>query len=96
MGATDEQRKTGKGEERPYGSSPGRVTDYLALVFLIYKTCVYDCFSLYLQEHLSNRDLVRATDAQKQEAEEEQRKCFLAAKQKMMKLRNDRKKEMLR
>ncbi|XP_036965049.1 coiled-coil domain-containing protein 173 isoform X1 [Acanthopagrus latus] len=47
-------------------------------------------------EHLSNRDLVRATDAQKQEAEEEQRKCFLAAKQKMMKLRNDRKKEMLR
>ncbi|XP_073329634.1 cilia- and flagella- associated protein 210 [Pagrus major] len=48
------------------------------------------------QEHLSNRDLVRATDAQKQEAEEEQRKCFLAAKQKMMKLRKDREKELLR
>uniref|UniRef100_A0A671YSD2 Cilia and flagella associated protein 210 n=2 Tax=Sparus aurata TaxID=8175 RepID=A0A671YSD2_SPAAU len=45
---------------------------------------------------LSNRDHVRATDAQKQEAEEKQRKCFLAAKQKMMKLRNDRKKELLR
>lgn len=96
MGATDKERKTGKREERPYGSSPGRVTDYLLLVFFINKTYVYDFFSLYLQEHLSNRDLVRATDAQKQEAEEKQRKCFLAAKQKMMKLRNDRKKELLR
>ncbi|KAM9347659.1 cilia- and flagella- associated protein 210 [Symphorus nematophorus] len=47
-------------------------------------------------EHLSNRDLIRATDAQKQEAEEEQRKLFLVAKQKMMKLRKDREKELLR
>ncbi|XP_035532491.1 coiled-coil domain-containing protein 173 [Morone saxatilis] len=47
-------------------------------------------------EHITNRDLIRAADAQKQEAEEEQRKLFLSAKQKMMKLRKDREKELLR
>ncbi|XP_074550428.1 cilia- and flagella- associated protein 210 [Halichoeres trimaculatus] len=45
-------------------------------------------------EHLSNRDLIRAADAQKQEAEEKQRKLFLAAKQKMTKLRKGREKEL--
>ncbi|XP_042369746.1 coiled-coil domain-containing protein 173-like [Plectropomus leopardus] len=45
-------------------------------------------------EHISNRDLIRATDAQKQEAEEEQRKLFLSAKQKMIKLRKDKEKEL--
>uniref|UniRef100_UPI0037E85460 cilia- and flagella- associated protein 210 n=1 Tax=Semicossyphus pulcher TaxID=241346 RepID=UPI0037E85460 len=45
-------------------------------------------------EHLTNRDLMRAADAQKQEAEEQQRKLFLSAKQKMMKLRKDREKEL--
>nr|XP_046259523.1 coiled-coil domain-containing protein 173 [Scatophagus argus] len=47
-------------------------------------------------EHLNNRDLIRATDAQKQEAEEEQRKLFLSAKQKMMKLRKARETELFR
>ncbi|XP_044071942.1 coiled-coil domain-containing protein 173 [Siniperca chuatsi] len=47
-------------------------------------------------EHLTNRDLIRATDAQKQEAKEEQRKLFLSAKQKMMKLRKDKERELFR
>ncbi|XP_071330355.1 cilia- and flagella- associated protein 210 [Trachinotus anak] len=47
-------------------------------------------------EHLTNRDLLRAADAQKQEAEEEQRKLFLSAKQKMMKLRRDKETELFR
>ncbi|XP_022596635.1 coiled-coil domain-containing protein 173 [Seriola dumerili] len=47
-------------------------------------------------EHLTNRDLIRAADAQKQEAEEKQRKLFLTAKQKMMKLRRDKETELLR
>uniref|UniRef100_A0A3B4WLV1 Cilia and flagella associated protein 210 n=1 Tax=Seriola lalandi dorsalis TaxID=1841481 RepID=A0A3B4WLV1_SERLL len=46
-----------------------------------------------MQEHLTNRDLIRAADAQKQEAEEKQRKLFLTAKQKMMKLRRDKETE---
>uniref|UniRef100_A0A3B4WHU9 Cilia and flagella associated protein 210 n=1 Tax=Seriola lalandi dorsalis TaxID=1841481 RepID=A0A3B4WHU9_SERLL len=45
-------------------------------------------------EHLTNRDLIRAADAQKQEAEEKQRKLFLTAKQKMMKLRRDKETEL--
>ncbi|XP_063355556.1 cilia- and flagella- associated protein 210 [Pelmatolapia mariae] len=48
------------------------------------------------QEHITNRDLIRATDAQKQEAEEEQRKLFLSTKQKIMKLRKEKEKELLR
>ncbi|XP_059198595.1 cilia- and flagella- associated protein 210 [Centropristis striata] len=47
-------------------------------------------------EHITNRELIKATDAQKQEAEEEQRKLFLSAKQKMMKLRKDKEKELFR
>ncbi|XP_070771204.1 cilia- and flagella- associated protein 210 [Enoplosus armatus] len=46
--------------------------------------------------HLTNRDLIRATEAQKQEAEEEQRKLFLSAKQKMVKLRKDKERELFR
>ncbi|XP_044221300.1 coiled-coil domain-containing protein 173 [Thunnus albacares] len=46
-------------------------------------------------EHLTNRDIIRATDAQKQEAEEERRNIFLSAKQKMMKLRKEKEKELL-
>uniref|UniRef100_A0A3P8TR96 Cilia and flagella associated protein 210 n=1 Tax=Amphiprion percula TaxID=161767 RepID=A0A3P8TR96_AMPPE len=42
------------------------------------------------------RDLLRAINAQKQEAEEEQRKLFLSAKQKMIKLRNEKEKELFR
>lgn len=48
------------------------------------------------QEHITNRDLIRATDAQKQEAEEEHRKLFLSTKQKIMKLRKEKEKELLR
>uniref|UniRef100_A0A3B4FEP6 Coiled-coil domain containing 173 n=1 Tax=Pundamilia nyererei TaxID=303518 RepID=A0A3B4FEP6_9CICH len=49
-----------------------------------------------LMQHITNRDLVRATDAQKQEAEEEQRKLFLSTKQKIIKLRKEKEKELLR
>ncbi|XP_041663571.1 coiled-coil domain-containing protein 173 [Cheilinus undulatus] len=45
-------------------------------------------------EYLSTRDLIKAADAQKQAAEEKQRKLFLSAKQKMMKLRKDKEKEL--
>ncbi|XP_049450347.1 protein CFAP210 [Epinephelus fuscoguttatus] len=45
-------------------------------------------------EYISNQDLIKATDAQKQEAEEEQRKLFLSAKQKMIKLRKEKEKEL--
>ncbi|XP_075968050.1 cilia- and flagella- associated protein 210 [Anarhichas minor] len=48
------------------------------------------------KEHITNRDLIKAADAQKQEAEEEQRKLFLSAKQKIMKLREDKEKELFR
>ncbi|XP_047457343.1 protein CFAP210 [Mugil cephalus] len=47
-------------------------------------------------EHLSNRDLIRATDAQKEEAEAEHRKLYLSAKQKMIKLRKEKEKELFR
>ncbi|XP_018540275.1 cilia- and flagella- associated protein 210 isoform X1 [Lates calcarifer] len=61
-------------------------------------TCIFSLLlcSLYLQEHLANRDLIRAADTQKQEAEEQQRKLFLSAKQKMMKLRKDKETELFR
>ncbi|XP_034549062.1 coiled-coil domain-containing protein 173 [Notolabrus celidotus] len=45
-------------------------------------------------EHITNRNLIRAAEAQKQEAEEQQRKLFLTAKQKMLKLRTDREKQL--
>uniref|UniRef100_A0A3Q3W2D1 Trichohyalin-plectin-homology domain-containing protein n=1 Tax=Mola mola TaxID=94237 RepID=A0A3Q3W2D1_MOLML len=48
------------------------------------------------QEHLANRDIVRATEAKKQEDEEKQRKHFLSAKEKMMKLRKEREAELFR
>ncbi|KAI9530154.1 hypothetical protein NQZ68_004171 [Dissostichus eleginoides] len=45
-------------------------------------------------EHVANSDLIRATNAKKQEAEEEQRKLFLSSKQKMIKLRKEKEKEL--
>ncbi|KAM9802335.1 cilia- and flagella- associated protein 210 [Syngnathus typhle] len=48
------------------------------------------------REHLTQRDIAKAADAEKQEAEEAQRKLFLSAKEKMMKLRRDKEKELLR
>ncbi|XP_037644822.1 coiled-coil domain-containing protein 173 [Sebastes umbrosus] len=45
-------------------------------------------------EHVSNREIIRAKDAQKQEADEEQRKLFLSAKNKMIKLRKEKEKEL--
>ncbi|TNN64412.1 Coiled-coil domain-containing protein 173 [Liparis tanakae] len=47
-------------------------------------------------EHVTNKALIEATDAQKQEAEEEHRKLFLSAKQKMMKLRKEKETELFR
>ncbi|KAF3694880.1 Coiled-coil domain-containing protein 173 [Channa argus] len=47
-------------------------------------------------EHLNKRDLIRAAEAQKNKAEEEQRKGFLLAKQKMMKLRKEKETELFR
>ena len=49
-----------------------------------------------LQEHITNRDLVKAIDAQKQKAEEEQRKLYVSAKQKMINLRKEKEKESFR
>ncbi|KAG7464055.1 hypothetical protein MATL_G00183190 [Megalops atlanticus] len=47
-------------------------------------------------EHVSNRDIIRAIEAQKQEVEEEQRRLFMSAKQKMMKMRKEKEAEMFR
>nr|XP_019945440.1 PREDICTED: coiled-coil domain-containing protein 173-like [Paralichthys olivaceus] len=47
-------------------------------------------------EHVTERNLMRAAEAQKQAAEEEQRKLFLSAKQKMMKLRKEKETELFR
>ncbi|XP_068185241.1 cilia- and flagella- associated protein 210 [Antennarius striatus] len=47
-------------------------------------------------EHVTQRNLRRRADTQKQQAEEAQRKLFLSAKQKMMKLRKDREAELFR
>ncbi|KAM9851246.1 cilia- and flagella- associated protein 210 [Aulostomus maculatus] len=47
-------------------------------------------------EHLTDRETMKATEAQKQELEDEQRKLFLSAKRKMMKLRKDKEKELFR
>ncbi|XP_077437117.1 cilia- and flagella- associated protein 210 [Vanacampus margaritifer] len=46
-------------------------------------------------EHLTQRDIYKAADVEKQEAEEAQRKLFLSAKEKMVKLRRDKEKELL-
>ncbi|XP_028291836.1 coiled-coil domain-containing protein 173 [Gouania willdenowi] len=45
-------------------------------------------------EHITNRNSLRATEEQKEEAEEEQRKLYLSAKQKMMKLRREQEKAL--
>ncbi|XP_041857250.1 coiled-coil domain-containing protein 173 isoform X2 [Melanotaenia boesemani] len=47
-------------------------------------------------EHLTIREHIKMADAQKQEAEEKQRNLFLSAKQKMMDLRKEREKELVR
>ncbi|XP_010889224.1 coiled-coil domain-containing protein 173 [Esox lucius] len=47
-------------------------------------------------EHLSNRDIIRTIESQKQEMEEERRKLFANAKQKMAKLRKDKEEEIYR
>ena len=48
------------------------------------------------QEHISNRDLVRGIDEQKQALEEEQRKLFIATKQKMVDLKKAKEVELFR
>ncbi|XP_061580459.1 cilia- and flagella- associated protein 210 [Cololabis saira] len=47
-------------------------------------------------EHVTNRDLTRAIDTQKQEAEEQQRKLYLSAKQKITKLRKEKEEDSFR
>jgi len=87
-----------KPEERPHGSSPGWIAsaDYKGSASSFYPTLHLQVHVVCLQEHLTNRDLIRATDAQKREAEEEQRKLFLSAKQKIMQLRKEREKELFK
>ncbi|CAK6954146.1 cilia- and flagella- associated protein 210 [Scomber scombrus] len=46
-------------------------------------------------EHLMNRDIIKSTNAQKEEVEDERRKLFLSAKQKMTMLRKKKEKELL-
>ncbi|KAI4873058.1 hypothetical protein NFI96_025480 [Prochilodus magdalenae] len=48
------------------------------------------------QEHLANRDLIQAIETQKQEAEEEKRRLFASAKEKMMKMRKQKEAELFR
>lgn len=45
---------------------------------------------------MNNRDLLRAAEEQKREAEEQQRKVYLSAKEKIKKLRKDREAELMR
>ncbi|XP_054643643.1 cilia- and flagella- associated protein 210 [Dunckerocampus dactyliophorus] len=47
-------------------------------------------------EHLAQRDISKAADTEQQEAEEAQRKLFLSAKEKMVKLRRDKEQELLK
>ncbi|XP_051937526.1 cilia- and flagella- associated protein 210 [Hippocampus zosterae] len=47
-------------------------------------------------EHLAQREISKAADAETQELEEAQRKRFLSAKEKMVRLRRDKEKELLR
>ncbi|KAK6292612.1 hypothetical protein J4Q44_G00371960 [Coregonus suidteri] len=48
------------------------------------------------KKRLSNRDIIRAIEAQKQEIEEERRRPFANAKQKVVKLRKDKEEELFR
>lgn len=48
------------------------------------------------QDHLANKALIRAQEAEKQEAEEEQRKLFLSSKEKMVTLKKEREQELFR
>uniref|UniRef100_A0A3Q3BA44 Cilia and flagella associated protein 210 n=1 Tax=Kryptolebias marmoratus TaxID=37003 RepID=A0A3Q3BA44_KRYMA len=45
-------------------------------------------------DHINKRALIRVQDEEKQEAEEEQRKLFVSAKEKMMNLRKEREQEL--
>ncbi|XP_017280047.1 coiled-coil domain-containing protein 173 [Kryptolebias marmoratus] len=47
-------------------------------------------------DHINKRALIRVQDEEKQEAEEEQRKLFVSAKEKMMNLRKEREQELFR
>uniref|UniRef100_A0A3B4B5Q7 Trichohyalin-plectin-homology domain-containing protein n=1 Tax=Periophthalmus magnuspinnatus TaxID=409849 RepID=A0A3B4B5Q7_9GOBI len=49
-----------------------------------------------LMQHLTNRQLEKVIHDQKEQMEEEQRKLYLSAKQKMTKLRRDKEKEIIR
>ncbi|KAM4731502.1 LOW QUALITY PROTEIN: cilia- and flagella- associated protein 210 [Anableps anableps] len=63
-----------------------------------YATRFYNIQFLYAfcvpQDHLNNRALRKEQEAQKQKAEEEQRKLFVSAKEQMTKLRKEREREL--
>nr|XP_057937901.1 cilia- and flagella- associated protein 210 isoform X1 [Doryrhamphus excisus] len=52
--------------------------------------------SCTFQEHLTQRDISKMADMEKREAEEAQRKLFLSAKEKMVKLRRGKEQELLK
>lgn len=90
MGANDGERESSEEEERSNAGSRGRIGSVGAGGQL---QCNCMC---YLQEHITDRDSIRASEEEKQKAEEERRKLFVSAKEKMMKLRKDREMELLR
>lgn len=88
-GAEDGERESREAEGGAPAGSPGRaMADLRRVQVQLSLPC--------LQEHVANRDGVRATEEQQQKAEEERRKLFLTAKDKMMKLRKDREMELFR
>ncbi|XP_066497266.1 cilia- and flagella- associated protein 210 [Hoplias malabaricus] len=48
------------------------------------------------EEHLANRDIIKAIEAQMQEVEEDRQRLFASAKEKMVKLRKEKEAEMFR
>lgn len=96
VGTAYGERETSRAKERFNAGSPGRVF----AVPLSYLWCHQSRLTFQLcrcfQDTLNDRDLLRAAEAQKQEAEEQQRKLYLSAKEKIKKLRKDREAELTR
>lgn len=51
---------------------------------------------MFNQEHLANKKLIQAAEAEEQQLEEERQKLFVKTKSKMMKLRKEKEAEMFR
>lgn len=95
LGTENGARTPKRRKEKPHASTYGSVQWHLN-EYTLEKDAAYFFVGILLQEHLTNRQLQRATNEQKQKMEEEQRKLYLSAKQKMIKLRRDKEKEILR